>query len=155
MYAFTQAVIQALLLNTNITNITATTADGTEAIYPNHITSASNPLFPAISMGRQGGGTDGEQIGSDFVFQIDVWSKSNQGTPGYTEIWNIYREVKKTIEVSNLITPKYTYLSTSAKTAGVFIMSCIESYVNDDLYEADTRTYHLSAKYRVKAIDLT
>ncbi|MEI6297405.1 MAG: hypothetical protein WCO84_07260 [bacterium] len=140
MYAFTQTVINALKLNSSIVC----------PVYPTHITGINNPVFPCISLGRKGGGTDVHHIGPDFRFQIDVWSKGNSGVPGYTEVNEIYLEIKKTLEMTTSIYPAYDYLFTAALAAGIIVAECIESNVDDELYEPSTRTYHLAAVYNVR-----
>lgn len=149
-YGLMQTMVQTLLLNTNITNNIGVTLDGVKAIYPVHITAVQNPVFPCITMTRVSGGTDKYNISTDITFQIDVWSKGNNGTPGYTEVATLYDEIKKSIEfVPQLIQPAYNYLLSTAKTSGIIISLCKEVMVDDGLYENDTRTYHLVSRYRI------
>ena len=144
MQKVTVAIRTALLLNSTITGLVGS---GTAArIYPQHIVTVNNPKYPAISMGRQGGGTEPHEIATEVMQQIDVWSKT-----GDDELWAIYNEIKATIQKTSNIKPAYSYFDTALVQGGVSLAECRETSVEGDLYEESTRTFHLAARYRIIA----
>lgn len=134
MYEVTVAIRNALLANSNLTAFVG------DRIYPSHILTVSEPVYPAISMGRQGGGMDDRLIATDMILQIDVWAKLDEsiGLMPYDLLWAIYNEVHGTINLKPL--------------PGVVAPLVKEIYVNDDLYESDNQTWHLASKYKIIAL---
>ena len=124
MYDVTVAIRNRMINESNIVNLIS------DRIYPSHISTITNPIFPLITMSRISGGTNAAHTATDIIQQIDVWSKD-----GYDELWKIYSEINKLINLQ------------------IFdcIIFCKETNVSDDLYEEDTQTYHLSARYRIIA----
>jgi hypothetical protein len=98
------------------------------AIYPSYIASVFNPVFPCITISVSDLETLKNKLADVGPYKIDVWSKNSND-----ELWAIYNEIKATL---NLKTP----------SNGVFYLRQIS--VNDDLFEEDTQTFHLSSKYK-------
>ena len=103
-----------------------------ERVYPTHINSVTNPVYPCSTQGREGGGTTANLIATDVEQKIDVWSKV-----GYDELWLIYNQIRKLLHLQPL-----------AVTDGQ-VFSIKETYVNDNLYEPTTKTWHLASRYKI------
>ena len=128
MYDVTVNLRNKMLQNDNLTAFVGT------RIYPNHISIVSNPVFPLITLSRVSGGVNEDHISSKIYHQIDVWCKDIGDIAGYDLLWSIYNEVRNSINL---------------KTDMSDIQLCKEYDVNDNLYESDTETYHLSARYQI------
>ena len=95
-------------------------------IYPSHISLIKQPEFPCISLSRNSGITNENHFSEEVIVNVDIWSKKNND-----ELWEIYNQVKALLNLKT----------------GYFLCKLI--YVNDDLYENDSRTHHLASRYRI------
>lgn len=110
-------------------------------VYPQHVSLIENPKFPSISFTRQGLGGDPSFPEIDYPFLIiDVWSKV-----GPQELWSIYAsrdpKTNRPVGIRALVANKGFDLPEAVVELGR------EVWVSDDLYEAWSKTFHLSSKY--------
>lgn len=104
------------------------------AVYPKNMTSVSNPIYPCVTISFEKIMSEANEISESGYYVIDVWSKK-----GNDELVSIYTRVKQLIN--------------KKKNLGGGIIYCKQYHANDDLYEADTKTYHLCCKYKVIVLD--
>jgi len=107
-----------------------------DRVYPKHISSIANPAYPCVTLSFEKIMTEKNEFEESGYYICDVWSK--KGNDELTAIYNI---------IKSLINKK--------KNLGGGIVHCIQYHCADDLYENDTQTYHLSAKYKVTRLDVT
>jgi hypothetical protein len=106
-----------------------------DRVYPKHITDVKNQAFPCVTIGFEKIMSAKNEIEDSGYYFIDVWSKT-----GNDELTAIYSIIK------SLINKK--------RNLGGGIVHCIQYHANDDLYEEDTKTYHLCARYKVTTLDV-
>ena len=115
----------------------------TNRIYTQHISTIENPLFPAITVTRAGLGSDTGIVEIDTAFVLfDVWSKRDA-----VELWKIYAFKDPITFVNQGIKALFNNKSQDYPELSVEIMN--EVYVQDNLYQAWDKTFHLAARYRV------
>ena len=117
--------------------------------YPQHLATVENPEYPCVTFTYQDRPDSGfAQIVTGTLY-IDVWSKRGQG-----ELWRIYANHDY---VTNLPSGIRSILSCTPEGGQKgfdfpesIVGLCREVYLNDNLYEKDTRTFHLAARYELK-----
>lgn len=114
------------------TALSLTNSGKSVPIYPAHISLVTNPLFPCVTLSTIHMQTLENQVGDLAVYQIDVWSKV-----GNDELWNIYLQIKQTINKKRLY------------TNNILIPYLRQTYVNDNLFDEVTRTHHLASRYQI------
>lgn len=107
-----------------------------DRVYSKHLKNITNPVYPCVTLSFEKIMTEKNEIEESGYYVVDVWSK--KGNDELTGIYNI---------VKSLINKK--------KNLGGGIIHCIQYHSADDLYEEDTETYHLSAKYKITRLDIT
>ena len=115
-------------------------------VYSQHISTMEQPIYPCVTISRQGIGADPSlaQIDSAFI-AIDVWSKKAN-----SECWAIYAS-KDPTTFRNL--GIFALLHNQGfDFTEVQIDRLWEVYLTDSLYEGDTRTFHLAARYEMKYV---
>ena len=109
-------------------------------IYPALLSNILNPSFPCVTLSHRSGGTEKHWLGKDTAYQIDVFTKGPDFdvTAIYLEndgLWTIYNQIEETINLK-----KMSNITT-------FLIKEID--VDDDLFEEDTRTWHLASIYKI------
>ena len=104
-------------------------------VYPKHLSSIVNPTYPCVTIAFEKimSETNGFEESGYYIF--DVWGKN-----GNDELTAIYSRIKALINKKKNL-PGIVY--------------CIQYHCQDDLYEEDTKTFHLCAKYKVTSLDVT
>ena len=122
--------------------------DKTQArIYSEHVITSSNPIYPAISHCRIGGGFDSHLISSIAEFQITVWSMN-----GTTELSQIYDDIVG--HDYNGLTGALTKdnLNAAITAAGYdypeFLL-CKELYVNDSEFDKEINKFWLTSRWKI------
>lgn len=123
--------LRTKIINLHITTSSGVLIDGTR-IYPKHISSVADPIYPCITICCTDDGDDNYRIADNCDYQIDVWSKK-----GNDELWDIFAPIKRDFFVH----PRIVGLIYNIK----------RRRINDDLYDADTMTHHLAAGYKIIA----
>jgi hypothetical protein len=112
-----------------------------DRIYASHITTITNPKFPAISLFLLPGQARKDVIEMvDSTIQIDLWFPSDKWT--VDELMACYGRVRTLLHRQPL----------SDTTIGVKIMNIEESGIGALMYDDGIQGYHLPARYTVKAI---
>lgn len=127
MYEVTMAVRKQLLADPLLVDIVG------DRIYP--VGQLDTCIYPYITLSRFRGGDDLRYAGTNMVLKIEIWNKT-----GYDDLYTAYNRVKMNLDLQTL------------GDDGQQCLFLYEKYVTDDLYDKDTTTYHLVARYRVKAI---
>ena len=114
-----------------------------------HPSTIDQPVFPSITIGRQGMGGDAslEQIDNAFLI-IDIWSQQ-----GVANLWAIYSSAdpstRRPVGVRSLLHNQGFDITEAV------IDKLSEAWVTDNLYEKDTRLYHMQARYQMKSVSKT
>jgi hypothetical protein len=106
-----------------------------ENVYPKHLSSIKNPTYPCITISFEKIMSEKNEFEESGYYIFDVWGKR-----GNDELMAIYSRVKALI---------------NKKRSLPGIVYCIQYHCQDDLYEDDTHTFHLCAKYKVTTLDVT
>jgi hypothetical protein len=114
-------------------------------VYSQHISTVANPLFPAITISRVGLGGDPSIDEIDYTFlNVDVWSKV-----GPDELWAIYANFDSVNHVLQGVRGLLHNKGFRIPEANVDL--CTQIYVVDNLWEKETKTFHLVARFRINA----
>lgn len=124
--------IQAALRKTMIDG--QTFAHVNSRIYPRDVSNAENPTYPLIVVNRLSGKLNHERTAEDTLWEIIVQSKN-----GTDECWNIYAAIRSDINLKTLSTDDSTLHTIMVR----------ESDVGSFFYDSTTKTYKLSARYRI------
>lgn len=103
-----------------------------DRVYPCHISGVKNPVYPCITQGRDGGGMIPSLLATSAEIHIDVWSKT-----GNDEMYAVYKRVYALLNLKPI-----------PVTSGQVFRSK-ETYMNDNLFEQKTFTYHLASRYNI------
>lgn len=96
-------------------------------VYPSHLRTIANPVYPCVTLAIPSGSTRIDGLAWDGMMQLDVWSKKDRD-----ELWAIYLQCRA---ILNLSVDGWR--------------RCREAFVDDNLYEASTLTYHLASRYKI------
>jgi len=118
-------------------------------VSPQHLATISNPIFPLITVTRQGIGGDPTIPNIDHPFiMIDIYSKKD-----VAETWKIYsnkeRISNKPLGVRPLLHGQ------SFRIPGLVVKLMQEVWVSDGLYQAQDQTFRLSARYKTEILAQT
>lgn len=112
-----------------------------DRIYSAHISTISNPIYPAISLTLLPGQarTDVPEM-VNMVFQLDIWFPSAEYT--VDDVMKCYARVRYLLHRQNL----------SDTEIGIKIMQIKESDIGPMLYDIDMAGHHLPARFSVVAL---
>ena len=97
-----------------------------------HILTIENPIYPIITFFTPLGVTNPDLYTIESLIHLDIWGKIS-----YDELHAIYSRVRELINLKPIDN----------------IAQCRETGYNDNLYEPNTRTFHISAQYQIKALN--
>lgn len=96
-----------------------------------HISSVTNPEYPCITISITSGGIQHNQFSAKAHLHIDIWDKDTA-----IKSKSIYNTVENMLNLKQIDG----------------IVQIIQKGYSDDLFEKNTRTYHISSWYEVTVI---
>ena len=119
-------------------------------IYPQHISTIENPIYPCVTISRQGAGPDSGFAALDKAnLYVDVWSKV-----GVPDLYSIYAS-KDPVTFKMLGIRALLSCGKSGEPKGfdfpeATVNLCREVYLVDNLWDSKTRSFHLAARYELQ-----
>ena len=108
-----------------------------------HASNLENPVFPFVTLTRQGVGGDPSFAELDYpFFVVDIWSKK-----GGQELWDIFATKNPVSNKPAGVRALFTNKVFDLPEATIELIR--EVWVSDDLYESWSRSHHISARYAV------
>ncbi|MBI4708245.1 MAG: hypothetical protein HY761_10045 [Candidatus Omnitrophica bacterium] len=112
-----------------------------DRVYTEHISSITDPVYPAISLHLLPGKAKiNVPTMVEMVFQIDLWFPSGQWTAD--DVYACYGRIRTLLHREN----------TKDTSIGVTIMNISEAGVGPMMYDEAVAGYHLPVRYNVVAI---
>lgn len=110
-------------------------------VYTSHVSSISQPKYPAISMHVLDSGTmfsPHDVVRMDL--QLDIWLPSAEYQD--VDLWVIKNRIRELLHRANLIDT----------TIGLKVAQCVEIPGGPLMFEEDTQLFHLPTRYEVVAL---
>lgn len=127
------AIRNVLIADSTLQGLIGVTSDEVKnRIRIGHISNHTDIKFPCITFYISDGGMDKNQFWIHPTFHLDVWGKSN-----IDSVQNIYGRIRDLINLKQI--------------SG--LAQIVEKSYEDNLYEKNTRTHHLSSYYVINKIN--